>query len=143
LRNRAHELAEDTQASEDELIAWVYGSENPILDRTIFPERGAVTRAVLESPVYQVLQDLLFRKSAAVRGQRLDRLAAKFTLTVNEAAERKGVTPQAIRHAIATKRLPAWVRGGEYHIDPRTLDLVEFGSRAPKAERANGARSRA
>jgi hypothetical protein len=140
---RAEELASHADASENELIVWVYGPENPILDRTIFPERGAVTRAVLDDPVYAVLQDLLFRKSAAQRGQSLERIAAKYTLTVNEAAERKGVSPQAIRNAIATKRLPAWVRDGEYHLDPRTLDIVEFGSRLPKEEKRNGARSRA
>jgi hypothetical protein len=140
---RAEELATDSKAGEDELVAWVYGSENPILDRTVFPERGAVTRAVLDNPVYAVLQDLLFRKSAAARGQDLERLATRFTLTVNVAAERKGVSPQAIRNAIATKRLPAWVRDGEYHIDPRTLEQVEFGTRLPKEEKRSGSRSRA
>lgn len=132
---RVQALVDDRKATEDDLVALVYGQENPILDQTIFPERGAVTREVLDNPVYQVLTDQLARKRMAQTGTDPAKLAAKFTLTVNEAAERKGVSPDAIRKAIRDRRLPSWRKAGEYYLEPRSLDAIELGKRGPIPER--------
>lgn len=135
---RVHTLVEDEHATEDDVIALVYGRENPILDQTIFPERGAVTTEVIKNPVYQVLQDLLFRKRVQIDGTDLDRLAAKFSLTLEAAAARAGVTVDGLRKAIRDRRLPSWIKDGKHFIEPKALDAIEFSTRgpAPKGARA-------
>jgi len=97
---RARDLLDDRKATEDDLIVLIYGDENPILDRALFPERGMVTKEVLENPVYAVLQDLLGRKRAAIKGQTAEQLGKAFTITVAEAAEQAGVTEDAINRGI-------------------------------------------
>jgi hypothetical protein len=128
---RVQALAENPKSKPDELVTLVYGSENPILDHTLFPERGAVTKEVLENPVYHVLTDLLARKQVAASGASSEQLGKRYTLTVAQAAEEAGVTKDAIRKAITSRRLPSWVRDGQYYIDPRTLAALGFGSRLP------------
>lgn len=128
---RAQTLAENPKSKIDDLVTLIYGSENPILDHTLFPERGAVTREVLENPVYHVLTDLLARKQVSASGGSSEQLGKRYTLTVAQAAEEAGVTKDAIRKAIAARRLPSWVREGQYYIDPRTLAPLGFGSRLP------------
>lgn len=128
---RVHDIVEDAAATEDTLVALVYGRENPILDHTIFPERGAVTKAVLDSPVYAVLSDLITRKRLQQDGGDAKKLGSKHTLTVSDAAARKGVSEDAIRKAIRERRLPAWKREGGYFLDPRSLDALELGGRGP------------
>src|SRR5690606_15916627 len=59
---RVQALLDDPRSTEDEMIALVYGPDNPILDKTIFPGRGAVTPAVLAPPVSRVLTAHLARK---------------------------------------------------------------------------------
>lgn len=118
---RVQALADDPKSKTDDVVALIYGDENPILDRTLFPERGAVTKEVLENPVYHVLCDLLARKQAAVSGATPEKLSKRYTLTVAEAAEQAHVSADAIRKAIKARRLPSWKRDGEYFIDPKTL----------------------
>lgn len=128
---RVRALVDDRKSTEDDVVTLIYGRENPILDQTLFPERGAVTREVLDNPVYSVLTDLLARKQAAEKGLDTKQLGKRYTLTVAEAAAAAEVTPDAIRKAIGAKRLPSWKREGEYYIDPKTLAAVTFGSRKP------------
>lgn len=128
---RVQALTDDPKVTEAELIALIYGEENPILERGVLPGRPAVTKAVLENPVYQVLADLLVRKTFQVRGTDPVKVGAKFTITVGEAAERKGVSPDAIRKAIREWRLPAWKRGGEYFLEDKSLEALEVVPRGP------------
>ncbi len=86
---------------------------------------------MLENPVYQVLTDLLSRKEHEEQGTDPSKLAAKFKLTVTEAAARKGVSEDAIRKAIRERRLPAWVRDGAYYLESKTLDAVKLGGKGP------------
>lgn len=120
---------EDRKVTEDALVALVYGKENPLLDQSVFAARGAVTPEVLAEPAYHVLADYLVRKRVQVEGTDPAKLAARYTLTVAEAATRKGVTPDGIRKAIRERRLPAWVKNGELFIEPRTLDAMSLGKR--------------
>lgn len=124
LLKSARAIVDDPERSSDELVALVYGRNNPILDPTLFPERGAVTRAVLENPVYHVLTDLLARKEAQERGTNFDSVKASYTLTVAEAAEELGVTEDAVRRAIRNRRLPAWVKEKSYYVNPDHLELL-------------------
>ncbi len=118
---RAQQVANNPKSKPDDLVTLIYGNENPILDHTLFPERGAVTREVLDNPIYHVLTDLLARKQAAAAGATPEKLKKRYTLTVAEAAEQAHVSPDAIRKAIKARRLPSWKEGGEYYLDPRTL----------------------
>jgi Helix-turn-helix domain len=138
LLKSARAIVDDPKRSSDELVALVYGRGNPILDQTMFPERGAVTKAVLENPVYHVLTDLLARKEAQEKGTNLDRLKARYTLTVADAAGELGISPDAVRRAIRERRLPAWVKdGGAYYVNPEHLQLLgEVGQRGPAAQQA-------
>lgn len=129
---RVQAIAEDPSASEGELVLLIYGAENPIMEKTLFPGRGAVTREVLEDPVYRVMSDLLYRKRIAARGVTTEQIAKAYTLTVTEAAEQLGIHETAVRKAITGRRLPAWVKEGRYYLDPGTFYLLgETGQRGP------------
>jgi hypothetical protein len=116
----------------------VYGRENPLLEGGLFPGKGTVTREVLENPLYRVLADHLVRKRLALDGVDPKKLAGKFTLTVSDAAARKGVTPSAIRQAIHAGRLVSWVKNREYFLEPRALDSVDLGTPGRKPKREAG-----
>lgn len=128
---RVQALVDDPKATENDVVALVYGRENPILDHTIFPERGAVTKEVFDNPVYAVLTDQLARKQLQRDGVSPEKLAEKFTVSVATAAARKCVSEDAIRKAIRERRLPAWVRDGEYFLESDSLEAVKLGSRGP------------
>lgn len=59
---RVQSLLADPLASLDDMIGLVYGPENPVTDKTVIPGRGYVTRSVLESPAYQAMADMVWRK---------------------------------------------------------------------------------
>lgn len=129
---RLEEGVENPKVTEQQLIGIAYSSENPILDHTMFPGRGAVTKAVLDDPAYHVMTDLLFRKQVAEQDLDVDKLAAKYSLTVGQAAAELGIHESAVRQAIAAKRLASWVKDGKHYLDPRSLKSIEFGTRGPK-----------
>ena len=133
---RLEEMVDDADVTTQEMTGLAYSSENPILDHALFPGRGAVTRAVLDDPAYGVVTDLLFRKQLAEDGTDVERVAAKYSMTVGEAAVERGVTEGAIRQAIAAKRLASWVKeGGRHYVDPRAVKTLEVGTRAPVGPR--------
>src|SRR5688572_2068748 len=67
---RVLKLLKDPTKTEDDMIEIVYGQDNPILDKTMFPGRGAVTKAIHGSPVYRMFTDLLERKRRMQRARR-------------------------------------------------------------------------
>jgi excisionase family DNA binding protein len=129
LLKRARELLDDRKATEDDLVVLIYGDENPLLDRTLFPERGMVTKEVLENPAYHVLCDLLARKRAAIKGQTAEQLGRPFTLTVPQAAELLKVSEDTINRGIRARRIPSWVKDGQRYLDPRVLPALDLGTR--------------
>lgn len=116
--SRVMAAAHDPTVSEPALTELIYGKENPVLDQTIFPGRGAVTKAVMANPVYHVMHDLLGAKRLQV-GTLSPNAFDAFTLTVSEAAKELDVTPGAVRQAIERKLLPAIKRGPTYFLDHR------------------------
>lgn len=128
---RLQALVDDPKTKTPDVVALIFGSENPIMDHTLFPERGAVTKEVLANPVYHVMTDLLARQQVKASRRPVEDYAKPYTLTVAQAAERKGVSPDAIRKAIKAHRLPSWVREGEYFLNPQSLDLLDLGARGP------------
>jgi len=137
---RLEAMAEDSSVTENELIGVAYGSENPLLDHSLFPERGAVTKEVLAHPAYQVMTDLLARKRVQQDKVDITKLAAEFTIPLPQAAKEIGVTPSALQQAIWTRRLRAWVKTGpkgkpDYYLKPESLHTfgVTRGPRKPPA----------
>lgn len=131
---RVRKLAEDPKVPEGELVAAIYGSDNPLLGPSIVPTLpglGAITKETLAHPAYRVMQDLLYRKRVEQRGWDIEKTAAKFTLTVAEGAARAGVTVDALHKAIREGRIASWKKGGQYYLDPRSLSAHEFGRRGP------------
>lgn len=122
---------DDPSVDEDDLVALVYSPQNPVMDRNAVPGRGVVTPAVLENPVYRVMTDLLYRKSINAHGASIEAMAARATITPNEAAKRLGITPSAVRQAIASGRLTAWLRDGVNYIDPAALERFELAPHGP------------
>ena len=118
-------MVEIPDVTEETMIALIYGKKNPILERGGMLEWGRVSRRVLGDPRYLVLMDLLARKRVAEDHLGMEVVSAPFTMTVTEASESVGVTPGAIRVAIQSRKLPAWVRGGEYRVDPLTLGVMK------------------
>jgi excisionase family DNA binding protein len=119
---RVKRAAHDPRIDASELTELVYGRENPLLDQTIFPGRGAVTRSVMRDPVYHVMLDLIEAKRVQTGALDANAVLASFTMTVAEAAARIGISPSAVRQAIAAKRLAAVKRGNAHFIDPRGVD---------------------
>jgi len=131
---RLQEMLEDKRITEQEMIGLAYSLENPILDHTLFPGRGAVTKEVLADPVYHVITDLLARKHVATSGIDVDELADEHTVTVAAAAQELGITEAAVRQAIAARRLPSWLKGGKHYLSKRALRGFEASPRGPKRE---------
>jgi excisionase family DNA binding protein len=136
--DRLADLADDPNVSEQEMIGLAFSRENPILDHTIFPTRGAVTKATLDDPAYAVQADLLFRKRLQVDGMSEEKVAARYTMTVAEAAAELGVHESAIRQAIGAKRLASWVKDGKHFLDPKAVRALELGTRGPRAALVGG-----
>lgn len=135
---RVRAAVEDPRVSEGELVELIYGRENPLLDHTIFEDRGAVTLEVFEDPVYHVMLDLLDAKRVQAGSLDPERAAARYTMTVSEAAAALEMTPSAVRQAIASKRLAAWKPGNEYLLDPHSVATYRdhVKRRGPRAEPA-------
>lgn len=105
---RVRTAAEDPRVSEHELVDLIYGSENPLLDHTIFKGRGAVTLKAFENPVYHVMLDLLDAKRVQVGTLVPERAGARYTMPVADAAAELGITPSAVRQAVERGQLAAW-----------------------------------
>jgi excisionase family DNA binding protein len=136
---RVRAAANDPRVSEHALVELIYGKENPLLDQTIFPGRGAVTRAAFENPVYHVMLDLLDQKRIAVGALDPERAAARYTMTVTEAAAELGITSSAVRQAVAAGHLPAWKKHERLLLlDPSAVATYRdhVKRRGPRAEPA-------
>jgi hypothetical protein len=129
--DRVHKVFQARDKTDDDLIALVYGRENPMLEGS----NGWVTREVFDNPIYKMLGDLIVRKRIAMDGTDPDRLAAKYTLTVADVAAHKGVSEDAIRKAARESRLQSWVKGGAYFFEPRSIESVPLGTRGPMPKR--------
>jgi hypothetical protein len=128
---RVRRAAADAKVSEDELLALIYGRENPLLDHTALPGRSMVTPAVFANPLYRVLVDLLDRKRVQTGALDLERARARYTLSVTDAAAHLGVNATAVRKAIGAGRLPAWRADGQFWLDPATVAAFEVDRRGP------------
>lgn len=130
--DRLRAMLDDRKATENDMIALAYSKENPLLDPTIFPTRGAVTKEVLANPIYSVVTDLLSRKRVAEEGIDVDAIAKQHTISVAEAAAELGITEGAVRAAIAARKMPSWVKDGRYYLTARALRAYDVQHRGPE-----------
>ncbi len=128
---RLEKLVADPNVTEQNMIGLAYSHENPLLDCSIHPTRGMVTKAVLDDPAYAVMSDLLFRKRIAQDNVSIEKVAARFSMTIPEAAAELGIHESAVRQAIAAKRLASWIKESRHYVDPRSLKTLEVGTRGP------------
>lgn len=128
---RLEAMIDDPKVDEQRMIGFAHSVENPILDQTLVPGQAMVTKAVLEDPVYDVVRDMLFRKRIVQEDVDVDELAARYTMSVQEAAAELGVAENAIRQAIAAKRLASWRKEGRHMLDPDAVRRLEVGTRRP------------
>lgn len=134
--DRVVAYANDPQTSDDKLIELIYGVENPILDKTIFPGRGAVTREAFNNPVYHVMLDWLCRKQQALGKLDVDAAIAAATMTVAEAAAELGMTTSAVRQAIRARKLAAVKVGRGYMLAPH--DVATYAKHSQRRGPAGG-----
>lgn len=136
---RLRTAVEDPGVSESAIVELIYGSENPLLDHTIFKGRGAVTREVFANPLYHVMTDLLDAKRVQVGTLNPERAAARYTMTVTDAAAELGISTSAVRQAIERGQLSSWKANPRMHLlDPETVrayrdHVVRRGPRAAPA----------
>lgn len=128
---RVVDAAKDPRVSDGALTNLIYGKENPILDQTILPDSGVVTREAFANPLYEVMTDLLYRKRLAV-GVNAP-AGSEFTLTVTKAAEQLGVHPSAVRQAIAAGRIEAKKMGHIHFLRPADVEAFKPARRGPAA----------
>lgn len=124
---------EDETVTENDLIRLLYGIDNPLLVQGIIPGRGAVTREVLQNPVYHVLLDLLAQKQSSTGRLDKSRLGERFTMSVGDAAEKLGISRQAVIGAIHRKRLAAHKSGDTWFVDPASVDGYMVSKRGPQS----------
>jgi len=124
---------EDVTVSEATFIELLYSVENPLLDQTIMPGRGTVTKAVFADPAYHVMLDLLGRKRLALGSLDMDKVRARYSMTVAQAAAHRGVHESAIRQAIQNRRLSSVRIDGRHMLDPEQVNALETSRRGPPA----------
>jgi hypothetical protein len=122
----------DPAVSPAELLALVYGAENPILDTTTQPGRAIVTKAVFENPMFRVLADLVGRKQLLAAGQTPEQAVAAYTISVKDAAAQLGLTESSVRTAINNRKLSAVKRNGDWYIHPNSVASYKVSNRGRK-----------
>lgn len=135
--DRCTEATEDPRVSEDALLELIYGQENPVLEQGKFQGRGAVTKEVLQNPLYRVFLDLIDHKRIALGKVSPAKLDAAFTETVAEAAKRVGRSADAIRKAVQSRRIAALEKPNGYLLDPNSVDAY-IASTKPRGRAGTG-----
>jgi hypothetical protein len=123
--------AADPKVTENDLIATIYGNDNPLLAPGIVPGRGMVTRETLANPLYRVLIDLLDRKRMDEKGLAIEDIAARYTMPVSAAAAELEISTSAVLQAIAAGRLPSWLKDGKHFLPPAAVAAFKPERRGP------------
>lgn len=132
---RVRKAVLDEGTSTAEILNLVFSHDNPF---TTSGEDGAprLSSVVMESPAGAMLRDLMFRKQLAEVGMEPEEVeAARHTVTTNEAAERAGVSVQAIIKAIKSETLAGSKVGGRWVVTSSSLDAyIAARGGPPKAK---------
>jgi excisionase family DNA binding protein len=139
---RVWAMSADPKATEDHLIALIYGRGNPLLDHAMLPGRSMVTAATVARPEWPLFGEAIDRKRIALGEFDVEAAKARHTLTVDDVAKRLGVNASAVYQAIQARRLSVWKAEGRYLIDPASVASFEGQRRgpAPRLEVKTGSR---
>ena len=131
---KVEQAAADPTVDEIEVAALVWNTDNPYLQ--IHPDTGAAIadRAAYDSVVFQIMLDLIDQKRINLGTLDPEAAAARYTLTVKEAADKLGIHAATVRKAIDAKRLAAWKRGGTYMLDPASVASYKISNRGARAD---------
>jgi hypothetical protein len=116
-------MAHEPHVSGFELSEQIYSKKNPILDHTIFPDRGTVTERVRQNPLYHIMIDLWSRKRVQEGTLDLNAYRARFTLSLEQAAERLRLTQDQVSALVGSYKLTALHHEDGLRFDPKVLDL--------------------
>ena len=125
----------DDRVTPEQMLALVYGPENPMLDHDIYPGQPLVTKATLDNLLFKVCIDYLTRKDLRLGRLDLEEIHAAYTVDVPTAAEQLGVSPQAVRAGIDSFKYNALFARGQWWMRPETvasLRLSRAGGRLMK-----------
>lgn len=81
--------------------------------------------------MFRVLLDLLDQKRVRMGSLDLEKAAARYTLSVAEAAERLGIRDSAVRTAVLEGWIPSWLKDGQIRLAPASVDTYEVSRRGP------------
>ncbi|MFN3200026.1 MAG: helix-turn-helix domain-containing protein [Bradymonadia bacterium] len=99
--------AADPKVSTMALYDLVHGVRNPILRQGVVPGRGIVTDEAYDDPVYRIMLDQIALKRIARGDADTSTEGAKiFNLSVSEAAEIIGISPQGVRNSLSRGSWP-------------------------------------
>lgn len=113
----------DPKVSTLALYDLIHGAGNPILRQGVVPGRGLVDQSVLNDPVYRIMLDQLALKRIA-RGE-MDAPGPPpeaYTLSVAEAAEIIGISPQGVRNSLARGAWRQVMNGGRLMLHPDDVE---------------------
>lgn len=135
---RVEATIDDEHVSELELRALIYGPDNPLLDH--HAGYTFVVSDVFDSALFRVLLDYLDQKRVRIGSLDPTKVAARYTLTTAEAADRAGVGGSTLRTAVADGRLPAWIKEGLLYFTPESVDGFVRGNagRRPRLRATSG-----
>lgn len=119
--DRVRGAARDPAVTIHQMIELVYGHENPLLNTYMSSGRPMVTGAVFDNPLYHLLTDLIDHKRIQLGLLDLEKAHACYTLSVPEAAEQLGTTPEGVLGAIKKRRLAAIFKEGQWWVHPHGL----------------------
>lgn len=136
------DLAHDPTATESDMVALIYGSENPMLKHGVLPDRGLVTKETWANPVHQVAMHLLDVKRVATGTLDMKAVRARYTMTVKEAAAKIGMSPTGVRNAVHAGRLTHWRTGRAIYLDPVEVGNYRKAATGPKRRGVKSSGSR-
>ncbi len=129
---RVRGASENHAVSIYQMIDLVYGLDNPILDKNLIPGRAMVTQVVFENPLYRVMSDYVGRKRIQLGLVDIEAVKACHTVSVQEAAEKLGITPVAVRQAIKSRRLDGMLINGQWWLRQEGINAYRVSNRGPK-----------
>ena len=124
---------DDSTITEGAFIERLYSPKNPLLDKDMMPGRGTVTKAVFADVRYHLMGDLLGRKRVALGTLDMEKVRARYSMTVKDAAAAAGVDENAIHQAIAARRLSSMRENGERRVDPAQIATYRLAYGEPAA----------
>jgi hypothetical protein len=127
---------EDPNISIDMMERWVYGADNPLLDHTTMPGKSLFTREMFRDPHHRIMIDLLSRKQMKLGQLDLGKVHAQFVHDVPTSAGELGISVAEVLQAIEEWQLSAFVRDGNWWIDPHSYIIFRARKELAKQKKA-------